>query len=311
MEHKFISPRDYIGDVLNEFAKENDKIVVIDSDLATSVTTHNFQKKYPDRFFEMGIAEQNSMSVSAGLATEGFIPFYVNFSIFCTGTVWTQLRQTCYANLNVKIIGTHPGMDNGPDGASHHALEDIALTRALPNLTVLSPIDLEDLKSCIKLALEMKGPVYIRVARDLVPVVHNKENVDYNGIEVLENDGNDYAIIFEGTAAKQALLGYEMLKSEGYKNKLISLRSIKPLDIIGLKKEMAQVKGVLTIENHTINGGIGSAISEIIAENNLGVKLKRIAVLDKFTESGKTSDVKEKYGLSESSVKEVIQNFNK
>ncbi|WP_067143348.1 transketolase family protein [Oceanivirga salmonicida] len=310
MSYEFISPRDHIGDILNGFAKENDKIVVIDSDLATSVTTHKFQKEYPNRFFEMGIAEQNSMSIAAGLATEGLIPFYVNFSIFCTGTVWTQLRQVCYANLNVKIIGTHPGMDNGPDGATHHALEDIALSRALPNLRVLSPVDLEDLKSCIKLALEIKGPVYIRVARDLVPIIHEKENKNYETIEVLADDGNDYAIVFEGTAAKQAILGYEMLKMEGYKNKLISLRIIKPLDVEGLKRELSGVKGILTVENHTINGGIGSAIAEIIAENNMKIKLKRIAVLDTFTESGKTSEVKEKYGISENNIKETIINFN-
>ncbi|CAM3500918.1 transketolase family protein [Pseudostreptobacillus hongkongensis] len=310
MVYNYTSPRDHIGDILNEIAEANDKIVVIDSDLSSSVTTNKFQAKYPNRFFEMGIAEQNSLGVTSGLATEGFIPFYVNFSIFCIGTVWTQLRQACYAKLNIKLIGTHPGMDNGPDGASHHALEDLALSRSLANLTILNPIDLEDLKAAINKAIEIEGPVYIRVARDIVPILHEENISNYDlKIETIFNEGNDYAIIFEGTAAKQALDGFELLKKEGYKNKLISIKTIKPLDKEGIIKEISNVKGVLTVENHTLNGGLGSVISEVIAENALGVKLKRIGVKDTFTESGKTVDVKKKYGLDGENVRDTIINF--
>ena len=142
--YEMISPRDFIGEILCDLAKENEKIVVLDSDLSSSVTTNKFADKFPERFFEMGIAEQNTMGAATGLALEGLIPFYVNFAIFVTGTVWTQLRQACYAKANVKLIGSHPGMDDGPDGATHHALEDLALSRVIPNLTVMNPVDKAD-----------------------------------------------------------------------------------------------------------------------------------------------------------------------
>ena len=309
-KYEYISPRDYRGDILLELGEKNDKITVIDSDLASSVTTHKFQQRFPERFFEMGIAEQNSLGVTAGLATEGFIPFYVNFAIFSTGTVWTQLRQSCYANLNIKIIGTHPGMDNGPDGASHHALEDIALSRVLPNLKVFNPLDLEDLKAAIKRAIEIKGPVYIRVARDIVPVIHKEPLIFKEGVsELLFNEGNDYLLIFEGTAAKQAVEGFELLKEKGFKNKLLNIKSIKPLDKEGILNEVKNMKGIITIENHTVNAGLGGAISEMIAESGMGVPLRRVGIQDTFTESGKTGDVKQKYGLSGEKVLETVEKF--
>lgn len=310
MTYEIISPRDYIGDILINIAKNNNKIVVVDSDLSSSVTTNKFQQIFPERFFEIGIAEQNSLGITSGFALEGLIPFYVNFSIFCTGTVWTQLRQACYAKLNIKIIGTHPGMDNGPDGATHHGLEDLALTRAIPNLTILNPIDVNDLEAAIKKAIKIKGPVYIRCARDIVPVIYKNALKNYSSqSELIYNDGNDGAVIFEGTACKQALDGYLLLKDLGYKNKLISIKQLKPLDKEHLIKLLSDVKKVITVENHTIYGGIASAVSEIIAENNLDIKLIKIGVNDTFTESGKTVEVKEKYGLSAENIKnEYLKN---
>lgn len=308
MDRQYVSPRDHIGNILNVLAEKNDKIVVIDSDLASSVTTNKFQEKNSGRFFEMGIAEQNSMGVAIGLATEGFIPFYVNFAIFSTGTVWTQLRQACYANLNVKIIGTHPGMDNGPDGASHHALEDIALTRVLPNLKVFNPIDINDLKSAITRALEIDGPVYIRTARDIVPEVYPEE-VEYmeGTADLLENDGDDLLLIFEGTAAKQAYDGFDVLREKGYKCKLMNIRSIKPVDKEGVVREAKAVKGIITVENHTVNAGLGGIVSEIIAEEGIEIPLRRIGVQDQFTESGKTEDVKIKYGLCGNEILKAVE----
>ncbi len=310
MNKKYISPRDHVGEILNEIAERDSRIIVIDSDLASSVTTNKFQEKNKDKFFEMGIAEQNSMGVAAGFATEEFIPFYVNFSIFSTGTVWTQLRQVCYAKLNVKIIGTHPGMDNGPDGASHHALEDIALTRVLPNLKVFNPIDINDLRGAIKRAVEIEGPVYIRVARDIVPEIYMKE-IDYKegAADLLENNGNDLLLIFEETAAKQAYEGFELLSRNGYKCKLMNIRSIKPIDKKAIITESKAVKGIITIENHTVNGGLGGIISEILAEEGIGAPLKRIGVQDTFTESGKTEDVKRKYGLCGEEILKTLKEF--
>lgn len=307
MEIKYISPRDYIGDILNKISEEDSRIVVIDSDLSSSVTTNKFYEKYPERFFEMGIAEQNSLGVSCGLSIEGFIPFYVNFSIFITGTVWTQLRQACYSKFNIKLIGTHPGMDNGPDGASHHSLEDLALTRALANLTILNPIDVNELEEAIKLAIKIEGPVYIRCARDIVPCIENKNKYEVGKIRKIVDEGKDYCIIFEGTSAKQVFEAYDHLKVKGYRGKLISIACLKPLDIEGILSELKDIPKIVTVENHTINGGLGSAISEIIAENNIDIKFVRIGVRDTFTESGKTAEVKEKYGLCyKNIVKEII-----
>lgn len=308
--YKMISPRDYIGEILCEIGEKNEKVVVLDSDLSSSVTTNKFAEKYPNRFYEMGIAEQNTMGAAIGLATEGMIPFYVNFAIFVTGTVWTQLRQACYAKANVKLIGSHPGMDDGPDGATHHALEDIALSRVIPNLIVLNPIDKEELKACIKKAIEIEGPVYIRVARDIVPEI-NETEVEYEigKIRTIYDDGNDYSIIFEGTAAKQAIEAYEDLKKKGYRNKLISIGTVKPLDKNGLIEKIKNTKGIITVENHTINAGLAGVISENLAEEGIGIKLKRIGVNDTFTESGVTKDVKDKYGISAANIVKIIENF--
>lgn len=309
--YKMISPRDYIGEILCELGEENKNIVVLDSDLSSSVTTNKFAEKYPERFYEMGIAEQNTMGVATGLATEGMIPFYVNFAIFLTGTIWTQLRQACYAKANVKLIGSHPGMDDGPDGATHHALEDLALSRVIPNLIVLNPIDKEELKACIKKAIEIKGPVYIRVARDIVPEI-NSEEIEYEigKLRKLYDDGDDYSLIFEGTAAKQAIEAYEELKEKGYKNKLISIGAIKPIDKEELIKTVRKCKGIVTIENHTVNGGLAGAISEILMEEGIGIKLQRIGVKDTFTESGVTKDIKNKYELSAISIIKAIKKLD-
>ncbi|MFR9018566.1 MAG: transketolase family protein [Fusobacterium sp.] len=308
--YEMVSPRDFIGEILCDLAKENEKIVVLDSDLSSSVTTNKFADKYPERFFEMGIAEQNTMGAATGLALEGLIPFYVNFAIFVTGTVWTQLRQACYAKANVKLIGSHPGMDDGPDGATHHALEDLALSRVIPNLTIMNPIDKADLIACIKKAAEIDGPVYIRCARDIVPTIHEeKSNFELGKIEKIFDDGNDYAIVFEGTAAKQALEAYEALKEEGYKNKLVSIGSIKPIDKEGLLKIASEVKGIVTVENHTINGGLAGAVSEVLMENGASVKFRRVGVMDRFTESGVTKDVKAKYGICKEHIVEVVKSI--
>lgn len=308
--YEMISPRDFIGEILCDLAKENEKIVVLDSDLSSSVTTNKFADKYPQRFFEMGIAEQNTMGVATGLALEGLIPFYVNFAIFVTGTVWTQLRQACYTKANVKLIGSHPGMDDGPDGATHHALEDLALSRVIPNLIIMNPIDKADLIACIKKATEIDGPVYIRCARDVVPTIHEeKSNFELGKIEKIFDDGNDCAIVFEGTTAKQALEAYETLKEEGYKNKLVSIGSIKPIDKESILKIASEVKGIVTVENHTINGGLAGVVSEILMENGVSVKFRRVGVRDKFTESGVTKDVKAKYGICKERIIEVVKSI--
>ena len=196
--------RDKIGEYLCEFAKNDNRIYVLDSDLAKSLKTIQFAEEFPERFVETGIAEASAMSIAAGLASEGQIPFYVNFAIFVAGTAWTQLRQAAYANLNVKMIGSYAGMDNGKDGASHHANEDLALVRSIPNVKVLVPSNAKEMKEAIKIAIEYNGPVYIRVARDNVPNVEGMLPFENKVAEYLKENKDNHVLyritpIYEGT----------------------------------------------------------------------------------------------------------------
>ncbi|HWQ79613.1 MAG TPA: transketolase C-terminal domain-containing protein [Anaerovoracaceae bacterium] len=301
-----VSLRDHVGKTLCRFG-EDERIFVLDSDLAKSTTSIEFFKKYPDRFVELGIAEQSAVSVASGLAMEGKIAFYVNFSIFVTGTAWTQLRQACYANLNVKLIGTHPGMDNGPDGATHHANEDIACARVIPNLMVLVPASLEELEEAIRIAIEHEGPVYIRTARDAVPADVPPRECKPGKARILYDDGDDAAIIFEGTAAKLAYESYQALKEQGFRCKLINVFSIKPLDTDLIGKTADAVRGIVTVENHSIVGGLGSAVAEALSMRNTRPRLAMVGVADCFTESGKTAELKSKYGLNVANVVDHVK----
>lgn len=308
MNEQVISLRDYVGKKLCELGGD-DRIFVLDCDLAKSTTSIEFSKKYPERFIELGIAEQSAMSVASGLAMEGKIAFYVNFSIFLAGTAWTQLRQACYANLSVKLIGTHPGMDNGPDGATHHANEDIACTRVIPNLKVLVPASLQELEDAVKIAISHEGPVYIRTARDVIPVLEDaaQEESRLGKSKLLYDGGDAAAIIFEGTAAKVAYEAYEALKEQGIGCKLINIFSIKPLDRELILRTADNVKGIVTVENHSVIGGLGSAVAEVLSERSSHPRLAMVGVEDRFTESGKTSEVKCKYGLNVGNVVRYVK----
>ena len=231
MEYKEVCLRDKIGEFLCEFAENDNRIYVIDSDLAKSTKTLIFKDKYPNRFIQAGIAEASAVSIAEGLAAEGQIPFYVNFATFVTGTAWTQVRQSAYANSNVKLIGTYVGMDNGPDGASHHANEDIALMRMIPNIKIVVPSNIKELKQAIKIAIQCDGPVYIRATRDVVPDVELEQDAETGKSIIVEDNGNDFALIYEGTTAKLAYESFEKLKEKGYNGKLVNIFSIKPIDI--------------------------------------------------------------------------------
>ena len=275
-----------------------DRIYVIDSDLAKSTKAIEFQNKFPERFVEAGISEASAMSIAMGLASEGQIPFYVNFAIFVSGTAWTQLRQAAYANSNIKMIASYAGMDNGKDGATHHANEDLAIVRAIPNVKILVPSNKKEMKEAIEIAIEYNGPVYIRVARDVVPDVEFDGKPEIGKSTIVRDNGNDFAIVYEGTAAGIAYKGFEALEQKGYKGKLINIFSIKPLDIDMINMISNNVKCILTIENHSIIGGLGGAISEILAQKKSHAPISFIGVNDVFTESGSATEVKEKYGLN-------------
>ena len=290
--------RDKIGEYLCEFAKKDNRIYCLDSDLAKSLKTVQFAEEFPERFVETGIAEASAMSIAAGLASEGQIPFYVNFAIFVSGTAWTQLRQAAYANLNVKMIGSYAGMDNGKDGASHHANEDLALVRSIPNVKVLVPSNAKEMKEAIKIAIEYEGPVYIRVARDNVPNVEFETNSQIGKSNIIKDLGNDFALIYEGTSANIAYKGFEALIQNGYRGKLVNIFSVKPLDIELINRLATQVRGIVTVENHSIIGGLGGAIAEILAQKQNHAPISYVGVEDIFTESGSATEVKEKYGLN-------------
>lgn len=311
MEYEMIEMRKKIGDILCDWGRKDERIYVLDSDLAKSTTSAKFRDEFPDRFVETGIAEASAMSIASGIASENMIPFYVNFAMFVSGTAWTQLRQAAYANLNVKLIATHPGMDDGPDGASHHANEDIALVRSLPNLKVLIPSNVKELKQAIEIAIKTEGPVYIRVARDVVPDVELPEDVQIGKSEIVKDNGNDFALIYEGTAAGIAYKGFEALKQKGYHGKLINIFSVKPIDDKFISELSEQVKGIVTVENHSVIGGLGGCIAEILAQKSQHAKLAYVGVPDVFTESGKTADVKEKYGLNVENIIEKVESVIK
>ena len=309
MNYKMTTIREIIGDVLCEEAVHNDNIYVIDSDLAKSTTTNKFKDKFPNRFVETGIAEQNAVSIATGIAQEGKIPFYVNFAIFVSGTAWTQVRQACYANQNIKLIATHPGMDGGYDGASHHANEDIALMRSLPNMCVLVPSNQDEFRACVKLALAHQGPVYIRAARDVVPDVPSTIEANIGSSYLLQDHGDDYAIVYEGSATALAFASFESMDNEGIHGKLINVFSIKPLDEALILHVAAKVKVILTIENHSIIGGLGGCIAEVLAKNTQHAPLVRIGVEDCFTESGPSEQIKDKYGLNVTHVMQEIKKY--
>lgn len=296
------APRDEIGNALLALKDKGYPVVVIDSDLASSTRTDQFQKSWPDAFFEMGIAEGSAMSFATGQALEGNIPFYVNFAMFVTGTAWTQLRQACYAKANIKLVGSHPGMDDGPDGASHHALEDLALTRVLPGITILTPADAEEVEAAFEQAANIHGPVYIRVAREPMPVRDKSAVPRVTDIDAVEDSGNDFAILYEGTVLEQASAGYEQLHSTGKRGKLIHVATLKPFNRQRFLQLIAGCPQIVTIENHTITGGLGGQVAEVLAEEGLGTKLIRLGTQDTFTESGNSRQLKEKYGISASAV---------
>ena len=298
MNYEMIELRKKVGEILCEYGEKDSRIYVLDSDLAKSTTSIKFKEKFPDRFIETGIAEASAMSIATGIALEGQIPFYVNFATFVSGTAWTQLRQAAYANANVKMIATHPGMDNGPDGASHHANEDIAIVRTIPDVKILVPSNVEELREAIKIAINCDGPVYIRCARDVVPNVDLNKDVQVGKAVVVEDKGDDFAIIYEGTATTISYEGFEYLTNKGYKGKLINIFSVKPIDSNLIKEIANKVKVIVTVENHSVIGGLGGSIAEILAQMSHHAILKMVGVKDVFTESGKSLDVKNKYGVT-------------
>jgi transketolase len=305
------NPRDAYGETLVELGGKNHDIVVLDADLSKSTKTILFAKKYPERFFEMGIAEANMISTAAGLASCGKIPFASSFAVFATGRVYDQIRiDVAYSKANVKIFATHGGISVGKDGASHQMIEDLTLMRVLPNMTVLAPSDAAQTRRIVELMATTEGPMYARIGRANASVLYSKEDLkDLKiGEGLIVKDGSDVTIIACGTMVDQAVEAHEKLLQDGVSTRVVDMHTIKPLDEKLVKKCARETNTILSLEEHSVIGGLGGAISEVLAESGSSTKFKRMGVQDTFCESGEPEELFEKYGLS---VSHIVKNIKK
>ena len=297
-----IATRDAYGEALAELGAVNENIVVLEADLSKSTKTCDFRKVYPERFINVGIAEQNMLGIAAGLAAAGKVPFASTFAVFAAGRAYDQIRNSiAYPNLNVKIAATHAGLTVGEDGGSHQMLEDIALMRALPNMTVIVPADGIETKQVIQAAAEYEGPVYIRMGRPKVPVLFGDDYKFEIGKGVLMKEGTDVTLVGTGIMVSKAMEAAELLAAEGISAAVVNISTIKPLDAELIIAQAQKTGAVVTCEEHTICGGLGSAVAEVLVEN-CPVPMARVGVEDKFGESGLPDELLEKYGLSASNI---------
>jgi transketolase len=292
-----IATRTAYGAALAEIGG-NPNIVVLDADLSKSTKTDTFKKKYPERHINVGIAESNMMSITTSLAACGKTVFASTFAIFASGRAYDQVRNSIgYPHLNVKIGATHAGITVGEDGASHQALEDIALMRAIPGMTVISPADAVSTGALVKLAAEMVGPVYLRLGRLDVPVLYEENTKFEIGKGLTIKDGKNITLIATGFMVQQALEAAERLKAEGISARVIDLHTIKPIDTEIIVKAARETGAIITCEEHNIMGGLGSAVSEVVVRN-APVPMDFVGVEDQFGKSGKPQDLIVKYGLT-------------
>lgn len=293
-----MATRDAYGQVLAELGAENENIVVLDADLSGSTKTSVFGKKFPERFFNMGIAEANMVGTAAGLAAAGKIPFVSTFAIFAAGRAWEQIRQSvAYPKANVKIVPTHGGISVGEDGGSHQSVEDIALMRAIPNMTVIVPADAVETKKAIRAVAEYKGPVYVRLGRNKVPSVFQDDYYFEIGKGCQVAPGGDMTFVTTGLMTGQALKASEMLGKEGITARVVHIGTVKPLDRELILKAAEETGAIVTAEEHSIIGGLGGAVAELLSEE-LPTPLKRVGVQDRFGTSGKAEELLKYFRLT-------------
>jgi len=306
-----VATRDAYGDALVALGKKRNDVVVLDADLSGSTKTGKFAKVFPDRFFNIGIAEQDMVGTAAGLAIGGKLPFASTFAVFATGRAWEQVRQSvCYPNLNVKIVASHAGITVGEDGGSHQSVEDIAVMRVLPNMTVIVPADGPETLQAIEAVAEYKGPCYVRVGRNKVPTI-SPENYTFKiGKALVLHEGKEAAIIATGLMVAEALKARDLLKAEGIDAGVINMSTIKPLDVDAVAAAAKRCGAIVTAEEHSIIGGLGGAVAEALAES-FPVPLVRIGVKDSFGTSGDQDGLLKHYGMSAddiaAAVKDVIK----
>jgi len=298
--------RDVYGKTLVELGKRGADLVVCDADLSGSTRTALFGKEFPHRFFNFGVAEQNMMATAAGMASCGKTVFASTFAMFATGRAWEQIRNTiCYSNLDVKIVATHAGITVGPDGASHQALEDIAIMRAIPNLRVIVPCDGPETREAVLTAFETPGPFYIRLGRAKVPTIEERRPFALGKGSLLK-DGRDVAIIACGIMVREALRAEQELAQKGVSAQVINMSCVKPLDGELLRKAAASTKGFVVCEEHSVTGGLASAVAEFTAQN-CPVRMACIGVCDGFGQSGDEPDLLKEYHLTAADIVAAAQ----
>ncbi|MCC3870049.1 transketolase family protein [Terrisporobacter mayombei] len=301
--------RESYGATLVELGKEREDIVVLEADLSKATKSEMFDKAFPERFVNVGIAEQNMVGMAAGLASTGKVPFATTFAVFAAGRAFEVIRNSvCYPKANVKIAATHAGITVGPDGGSHQAIEDMALMCSLPNMVVLSPADDIEACKCVKAAAEIDGPVYLRFGRIALDDIYTDE-YDFQigkGNELMA--GDDVAIISTGIMVHKSLKAAKELKEEGINVRVINMATIKPIDEEIIIKAAKETKGIVTVEEHSIIGGLGDRVSAVVCENAPTV-VKKIGVKDVFGESGSPDALLEKHGLTVENIKETVKNI--
>ena len=298
MKEEKIATRQSYGEALAKLGKENEKVVVLDADVSTATKTNIFAKEFPDRFFDMGIAEQDMMSTAAGFSTCGKIPYASTFAVFASGRAYDQIRNSiCYPNLNVKICATHSGVTVGEDGATHQMLEDIAMMRTLPNMTVISTSDDTETRWAVDEISKIKGPVYLRLSRYATPIIYDENQKFEIGKAIQIGDGKDATIIATGDVVCEAIKAKEELEKQGVFVRVVDMHTIKPIDRDIIIKSEKETKKIITLEDHNILGGLGSAVCEVLSEE-YPCKVIRMGINDEFGKSGKAEELMEYYKIT-------------
>ena len=304
---KKIATRQSYGEALSEIGERNKNIVVLDADLSEATKTCIFAKKFPNRFFEMGISEQDMLSTAAGLAASGLMPYTSTFAVFATGRVYDQIRNSiCYPKLNVKICATHAGVTVGEDGATHQMLEDINLMRGLPNMKVMSVSDDTQTRWAVEEIAKINGPVYLRLARYATPVIYDQNQKFEFGKGIQIGDGIDATVIATGICVSEAILAQEQLQKEGINIRVVDIHTIKPIDRELIVKCARETKKIITIEDHSIIGGLGTAVCEILSEE-YPTKVIRMGVNDTFGTSAPAKELVEYFKLDSKAIIEMIK----
>lgn len=306
-ENKKIATRQSYGEALAELGKKNKDIVVFDADLSGATKTSIFAKEFPNRFFDMGIAEADMVSTAAGISTFGKIPYVSTFAVFAAGRAYDQIRNSvCYPNLNVKICATHAGITVGEDGATHQMLEDLGMMRGLPNMTVLSTSDDTQTRWAVEEASKIKGPVYLRLCRLATPVIYDENQKFEIGKAVQIGEGTDATVFATGVTVPEALKAKEELEKQGIYIRVVDMHTIKPIDKDMVIKCANETRKLISVEDHNAIGGLGTAIADVLAEN-YPAKLTKIGINDTFGKSGKAEELLKYYGLTAENIIKKIK----